>query len=141
MAVQGRAAPQQPRGPHCVGDHRTRYHIPARRGEAPAGSGRSPCGCQTTLQKDQDIEELRERTLFFTHTSTSGKNILILHELLERCVAGKYINLSPICVQRSSVMANGITVQPQRKHSAAHSSLLSLNTHSGSLPSGQTLWP
>lgn len=58
MAVQEQGPLPPPQGPHCVGDRRKHCHILAERGGAPTGSGRSLCGCQTTLEKDQDIVEI-----------------------------------------------------------------------------------
>lgn len=58
MVAQGLADPRLPRGHRCAGGCRTHYHIPAGRGGAPTGSGRSPYGCQTTLKADEKKSEI-----------------------------------------------------------------------------------
>lgn len=69
--AQGQADPQLPRGPRCAVGRRTRCRTHAGKGGAPAGSGRSPYECQTTLQEHQDSADQCSRNddHFFVKTS------------------------------------------------------------------------
>lgn len=67
--VQGRADPRPPQGPRYVEGRRTRCHTLGGRGGAPAGSGRSPFGCRTTLMGNKDgAEERNNENLFDLQT-------------------------------------------------------------------------